>query len=434
MRCRWFRRLLLVPLGIAVAPVLIWSLLVLVAPTNWARKHVIAALERSSGRTVDLQKLRLCFGGGLDLENLKIGAPGSAGDPWLDADKVHIDVSILQLVCGRLDATSLDVDGVRLRVQRRADGTFELADLVHSQEPAAPPSGNEPSCGPTNLQIRVQRGEVHLIDEPTQTDVVLKDVGGEGTWEEGKTIAGSLSGEVNHGEFQFSGSLNRIPGRPSFEGQLWADRVVLDDGMSFLRYLVPVLAGATPRVQGDLTMDLYLRGDGETRELLKQTLVGQGRILIDPIELDGTELLAEVEKTVTLPTKSRMGSLRTDFTVKEGRVNTSKLALNIAKAPLVITGWTDFDGRLDYRMSLEGISERVPARARQLLAELDLDVDALSSLRLSGTVDDLNVSVLGRDASTQAPLDGLNSTPDKQRLKLLDRELLGRKIRDKLLR
>jgi len=429
MRCRWFRRLLLIPLGIAVAPILLWCLVVVVAPTNWAKKHVIAALETSSGRSVDLRQLRVCFGGGVDLDGLKIGAPGSADDPWLDADKVHLDVGVLQLLFGRLEASSLDVDGVRLRVQRRADGSFELADLVRAEQPERRPESTSSSGGTTSLAIRVQRGEVRLIDEPTQSDVLLTDVQGEGTWEEGRTIAGSMSGNVNKGAFQFSGSLNRYPGSPSFEGQLWADRVVLDDGMSFLRYLVPVLAGATPRVQGDLTMDVYLKGDGESKEDLRKSLVGNGRILIDPIALDGTELLAEVEKAVPLPTKSRVGSLRTDFQVREGRITTNRLALNLAKAPLVITGWTDFDGRLDYRMSLEGLADRVPARARQLLSELELDVESLSSLRLSGTVDDLNVSVLGRGARSGSPVDGLLSPTDKQSLRML-----GRELQDKFLR
>ena len=429
MKCRWFRRLMLIPLGIAVVPVLLWCLIVLVAPTNWARQRVIAALERSSGRSVDLDRLTVCFSGGLDLKNLKIGAPGAPGDPWLDAENVHLDLGVFQMLCGRLDATSLDVDGLRLRVRRRADGTFELADLVRAQETSHNVADQSSCAGPTNLQVHVRRAEVRLIDEPTRTDVLLSDVVGEGTWEEGKTITGTMSGGVNQGEFQFSGSLNRIPGRPSFEGQLFADGVVMDDGMAFLRYLVPVMAGATPHVQGDLTMDMYLRGDGETRDLLRKNLVGHGRILVDPIQLDGTEILSEVEKSVTLPTRSRVGSLRTDIAIKEGRIVTNKLALNLAKAPLVITGWTDFDGNLDYRMSLEGLAERVPGRARQLLAELDLNIDALTSLRLSGTVDDLDVSVMGRGRDAGSSLDRLVSPPEKQRLKML-----GRELRDKILR
>lgn len=429
MKCRWFRRLMLIPIGVAVIPALLWCLVVLIAPTNWARKHVAAALERSSGRSVGLDSLRVCFGGGIDLRNLRIGAPDAPADPWLVAEQVHLDVGVFQILCGRLDATSLDVDGLDLRVRRRADGTFELADLVHSGEPPRPTEGDPGPSGPTNLQIAVKRARIRVVDEPTRTDVVLENVQGEGTWEEGRTITGAMNGDVNQGAFQLSGSLLRIPGRPVFEGRLWADGVVLDDGMAFLRYLVPVMAGATPKVRGDVTMEMYLRGDGETRELLRQTLVGNGRILIDPIQLDGTELLSEVEKSIALPARSRVGSLRTDVAVKDGKIITKKLSLNIAKAPLVIAGWTDFDGNLDYRMSLEGIAEKVPTRARQLLAELDLDVAALSSLQLHGTVDDLQVSVLGRTPGAGSSLERLVSPPDKQKLKLL-----GREIRDNLLR
>jgi AsmA protein len=429
MKCRWFRRLLLLPIGVVAAPALLWCLIVLVAPTNWARKHVAAALERSSGRSVDLDSLAVCLTGGIDLRNLRIGAPETADDPWLVAKKVHLDVGVLQIITGRLDATAMDVDGLELRVRRRDDGTFELADLVHSGEPSRRADVAPSSSGPTNLQVVVKRARIHVVDEPTGTDVVLENVDGEGTWEEGRTIAGTMSGEVSQGEFQFSGSLLRVPGRPVFEGRLWADRVVLDDGMAFLRYLVPVLAGATPKVQGDVTMEMYLRGDGETRELLRQTLVGQGRILIDPIQLDGVELLSEVEKSIPLPTRGRVGSLRTDVAVKDGRIHTQKLALNIAKTPLVITGWTDFDGNLDYRMSLDGIAEKVPTKARRILAELDIDVAALSSLQLHGTVDDLQVSVLGRTPGAGPALDGLVSPSDKEKLKLL-----GRQLRDSIVR
>lgn len=430
MKCRWFRRLLLVPIGVVATPALLWCLIVLVAPTNWARKHVAAALERSSGRSVDLDSLAVCFTGGIDLKNLRIGAPESADDPWLVAEKVHLDVGVFQIITGSLDATALDVDGLDLRVRRREDGTFELADLVHSGEPVEPVESAEPKgSGPTNLQIVVKRARIRVIDEPTRTDVFLENVNGEGTWEEGRTIAGTMSGEVNGGEFQFSGSLLRVPGRPVFEGRLWADRVVLDDGMAFLRYLVPVLAGATPKVRGDVTMEMYLRGDGETREMLRQTLVGHGRILIDPIQLDGSELLSEVEKSVPLPSRGRVGSLRTDVAVKDGRVHTQRLALNIAKAPLIIAGWTDFDGNLDYRMSLDGIADRVPPKARQILADLDLDVAALSSLQLHGTVDDLQVSVLGHAPGAGSALDRIVAPPDKEKLKLLGRELRERLLR-----
>ena len=45
---------LLVPAGVLLTPVLLWVFIVLIAPTRWARSHVVAVLERSSGRSVKL--------------------------------------------------------------------------------------------------------------------------------------------------------------------------------------------------------------------------------------------------------------------------------------------------------------------------------------------------------------------------------------------
>lgn len=428
MRCRRFRRLMLIPPGIALLPVVAWFLICSLAPTEWARVHLASVLERASGRSVGLESLSICLGGGVDLVNLKIGAPGGLADPWLEASKVHLNLSLSKLLFGKLDATDLDIDRPRLRVLRRADGTLELADLVRpsrSASPSAEPEGREPS----NLQFRLHDAEVQLVDEPTNSRVTLQNVDGEGLWEGGRSINATVTGSVNGGPFQLTGALDRLPGRPSFEGQFRADAVQLDDGMAVLRYLVPVLAGASPKVGGVLKMDMYLHGEGETCERLRETVVGHGQIAIDPIELDGTELLAEVERTIAIPKKSRVASLHSDFAVKNGRVNTRRLALNMAKAPLVISGWTDFDGRLDYRMGLEGLSDRVPQRARQLLANLDVDWEGLSTLRLSGTVDDLTVTVSSQDPDAGSAIDRLLDPHEKQRLKMI-----GQELRDRILR
>ena len=428
MKCRRFRRLLLLPIGMVLAPVVVWCLIVMIAPTDWARVHLVSVLERASGRSVGLESLSICLGGGVDLVNLKIGAPGGLGDPWLEASKVHLDLSLSQLVFGRLDATDLEVEQARLRVLRRADGSLELADLIRPSRPVAPSNAAE-SCGPSTLRFHLTGAEVEIVDEPTHSRVTLERVEGQGLWEAGKNVDAALNGFVNQGTFELTGSLDRAPGWPSFEGEVRADGVELDDGMSVLRYLVPVLAGATPKVNGVMKMEMYLSGEGETCERIRETLVGRGRIAIDPIELEGTELLAEVERTITLPQTSRVASLNSDFTVGDGRVTTNRLALHMAKTPVVITGWTDFDGRLDYRMGLDRLNDRVPDRARQLLAELEIDLEGLSTLRLSGTLDDLTVSVSSQDPDAGAAVDRLLDGTDKQRLKRL-----GQSLRDRFLR
>jgi AsmA protein len=428
MKCRRFRRLMLVPIGLVSVPVVAWSLIVMIAPTDWARVHLVSALEHASGRSVGLDSLSICLGGGVDLENLKIGAPGGLGDPWLEAAKVHLDLSLSRLLFGRVDATDLDVERARLRVLRREDGSLELADLVRAPRAATQSAASE-SSGPSRLRVHLHDAQVEIVDEPTHSRVRLERVDGQGLWEEGRNVEAALNGFVNQGTFELTGSLDRAPGRPSFEGQVRASGVELDGGLAILRYLVPVLAGESPSVSGVMKMEMYLRGEGDTCERLRKTLVGHGRIAIDPIELEGTELLAEVERTIAVPQKSRVASLNSDFAVGDGRVSTNRLALHLAKAPVVITGWTDFDGRLDYRMGLDRLADRVPDRARRLLADLEIDLEGLSTLRLSGTVDDLTVTVSSQNPDAGAAVDELLDASDKQRLKQI-----GQSLRDRFLR
>jgi hypothetical protein len=419
-----------IPLAVLLTPPLLWVLVVLVAPTNWARAHVISALERASGRSVRLDELSVCLGGGIALSNLSIGAPGAVNDPWLQAAAVQIDVSLLQLLRGRFEPTYLQVDGARLRVLRRRDGSLELADLLGSSTEGASGGTSEPHrCGPIKLQARLKNLKVDLIDEPSQTSLHFDQFDGEGHWEGEGAFAATLAGKLNQGPFQFTVHFDRSGATPSFEGQIRASDVVLDQGMAALRYVVPVLAGAPGELSGRMAMDVYLRGRGETREMLCKSLVGQGNVALDPIALRGTPLLAEIKKVVDLPDREQAGSLRSDFRVQHARVVTERLTLTVGRVPLVATGWTSFDGRLDYQVKLEGTGIRLPERASRFMKELDLDLNTLTSFRLSGSVDQVLVKPNAAEAINRSQVDQLIPREDQERLKTL-----GRRFRDKLLR
>ena len=53
-RWRWYVRLLA---GFVLIPPLFWLVVVLVAPTGWAKRYVVAVLESRSGRRVGLDRL-----------------------------------------------------------------------------------------------------------------------------------------------------------------------------------------------------------------------------------------------------------------------------------------------------------------------------------------------------------------------------------------
>jgi AsmA protein len=432
MKCRRFCWIgLLISLGILLTPVVLWVVIVLVAPTNWARSHVAAALERASGRSVQIDDLDACLLGGVDLTGLRIGAPGAVGDPWLEAGQMHIDVSLFQLLWGSFQPTYLEVEGGALRVLRREDGSFELADLVrggNGNGGSARASDEPHRCGMSKLKAKISQLKVVLIDRPTQTMVTLEDVQGEGNWEGEGAFVATLSGQLNQGPFQFTAHLDRSTGKPSFEGEFRASEVVMDHDMGVLRYLVPVLAGAQGQLQGRLAMDVYLRGQGNTKELLSKSLVGQGTINLDPVDLDGTPILLEFRKLVDRPPGEKLGSLRSNFVIDSGRITTNHMELALGRVPIVVTGWTDLNGQLDYQVKVEKLSEKVEDQARRLLSGLDIDLKSLTRVRFRGNVDRVAIT-LGAGANGRSPLENILAPDDRDRLRVL-----GRQLKDKLLR
>ena len=337
------RRFALILCVVICIPPLLWLGIVLIAPTGWAKRHLVAALEARSGRLVRLEGLSVRLLGGIRLTNLEIGSPQSTDDPWLKTADLRLDVSLMQLLLGKLEPTSLEVDGINLRVLRRADGTLELADFLEPRAERRSPS-NRNHRGPGRLVIQIRAGTLTLIDEPSKTRLHLQNVEGEAVREGQRTIIHQMRGMLNGGPFHFVGQLDRTGDAPRFEGRFRAEDVVLDDGMSVLRYAVPVLAGAPLNLKGRLDSDLYLQGEGSTWEAVRRSLAGHGVIALNPVDLAGAPLVSELSKIAELTRQGRVASIRSDFVVQDQRIATDHFTLDIGRVPMTLSGWTDFDG------------------------------------------------------------------------------------------
>ena len=237
---------------------------------------------------------------------------------------------------------------------------------------------------------------------------------GEGIWEGEGAFIVTLAGQINEGPFQFTAHFYRSGRQPIFEGQFRATDAVLDRNMNALRYLVPVLAGTPGQVQGKLDLDLYLSGQGNTREALCKTLRGRGSLSIDPIEFAGVPVLTELADLAQVPAQERTGSIQSSFTIENSRITTDRLSLHAGRVPIVVSGWTGFDGRMSYQMTLDGLVEKVPEKARQFLSGLDLDLSTLTSVSLRGNVDKVEVS-LQRSSPRRAGQPWSHSFPREDR-------------------
>jgi AsmA protein len=238
-----------------------------------------------------------------------------------------------------------------------------------------------------------------------------------------------MHGSLNGGAFRLAGRLERTAAGPIVKAHLRAEEVVIDDGMGLLRYAVPVLAGAPLNLKGHLDADLYVQCQGKTWETVSRSLAGHGVIALDPVDLDGAPLVAELSKIAELSRQGGGASIRSDFEIKDRRVTTDHFALKIGRVPMTLSGWTDFDGRIDYRINLTGLNARLPDRARRILGELNVDLQALRVLTLQGTVNQmavrLNGIALDRDMLREVKL----KRDDREKLRVLGRKLLDDLVR-----
>jgi AsmA protein len=426
------RRRCLLPLGFLVIPPLFWGAVLAVTPTEWARTRIVAGLSRATGRDVQLGSLRLGALGGIHLNGLRIGAPGSADDPWLKADATRINVSLLQLLAGQLEPTEIRVDGLTLRVLRKQDGTLELADLVEPRRDPRPDAAADPSTDAPAIEVRVRNAQITIIDEPSGTRLDLTEVEGLATAQEQVAVIQDWHGLVNGGRFELAASLDRSGSVPGFEGRLRAQGVELGQGTGALAYVVPVVSelGAQGSVEGRMDVSLYVRGAGRTHDAVQRSLVGQGTLRLDPVEFDRSRFLAELTRLIELPTSATTGSLKSDFTIQDRRVSTSDLTVVLGNLPIVLAGWTDFDGRLDYRVRTDGLTDRLPGKAREFLAEMAIDAGDLADFRIEGTLDRMDVT----SQTTLPPTLGAGTPPIRQTLDRNRLRELGRQVRDRVLR
>lgn len=412
-------------LGLLLVPLVLWSVLLLIVPTDWARARLEKALCDATGRAVRLSAVRLGFFGGLRLKNLEMGEADPANAPWLRIEELRIDVGLATLLCSRCASPSVvEAVGVELRVHRRADGTLEFGDLLQgSTDSKATHSSSRTDAAP--VEIRLSRAKLDVVDEPSDTHLEFHDLQGRATWRGRSVSVPELRGKLNGGTVSFSGSLERGDS-PAFEANLQAKSVDLGVGMNALTYAAPMLAGAPSRLTGTLDLAIYARAHGSTSEEIERSLAGQGSIELRGVALDQSKIVAEIGKIAAIPAEERIGAVSGAFVIGDRRVSGNDWTLTLANLPIVFSGSTDFDGRLDYIVRCDPLTDRIPDDVRQMLSELPGDVKNLTSLHVRGTSRDLLISL---DDIPLAKRGGSLRPEEKARLRSITKRLRERFFR-----
>jgi len=413
-------------LGLLLLPGLAWAVVLALVPTDCARARLVARLERATGRSVRIGALKLGVLGDLRILDLTIAEPRSAADPWLRAAEARLDVHLGQVLLGHCEPGEVVVDGLALRVWCRKDGTPEFGDLSRAAGPAAGGGEGRPGHGSAaGVAIRLRNATVRVVDEPSGTRFDLTEVEGRATFGRRAATLDELRGKLNGGTITLAAKLDRDPVTPRFRAEARVDGVEIDRGLAAIGTFVPVAAGATDGVGGKLTLRLAIDGRGASRGEIRRPLRGHGSVALDPIDLDGSRFLGQLEVLGDWPSESRVGAVTADFAIDRGRFTSEDLTIRVSRFPFVLAGWTDFDGRFDFAAKVDAIAAGLPREAQGLLGEFRGNLDDLSGLRLRGDRDRVDVTVHGR------PLAGDPARPDGERARFRE---AARRVRDRFFR
>ena len=414
-------------MGAVFIPPLIWAAVIWLVPTECARKTIVESLSQSTGRVVRLSSVRLGALGGVRLDGLEIAEKTAEKVPWLKAEHVTIDVSLLQLLSGRLRPSEVKAEGVALQIHRRADGTLELGDLCAAGPIRARAAGKaDEDADAAEIAFHFSGGRISIVDEYSDTRLEVVGVQGEGAWQRKVVSLAGLRGNLNGGLLELSAVVDRNSRVPAIEGQAHAKGVGLGAGMKVLSYLAPMMSDAPPSIDGRLDLDLYLKGSGRTALELSKKLTGQGRIALEPIKLDNSAFVAELARVAHMPTQERVGSVRSDFEIGGGRISTKNLTLKMTRVPIVLAGWTAFDGRIDYQVKTDQLVDRIAKETHGLLEDLGIDANDLASLRVRGSLHHLEWTL------ADVPLHG-RAADDRKKLEDKFRQI-GRQLKDRIRR
>ena len=146
-------------------------LLALVLPpfvnVNRYRGRVAGAIGRALGREVTVSniELKLLPRPGVVLSNFVVAEDPSYGaEPMLRADTVTVYLRLTSLWRGRLEIGTLDLDNPSLNLVRRADGHWNLEELVEraSQASPAPTAKRRPETRPRFPYVQASSGRINL--------------------------------------------------------------------------------------------------------------------------------------------------------------------------------------------------------------------------------------------------------------------------------
>ncbi|MBI2919588.1 MAG: hypothetical protein HYY18_00720 [Planctomycetes bacterium] len=148
------------------------------------------------------------------------------------------------------------------------------------------------------------------------------------------------------------------------------------------------------QIEADLGWEIDLAGRGFDMERAKKTLTGRGKLALERGTISGSPMLGELFKQLRIgeAAKYEFDGMAQEFRIAEQKVHNewSKWQGAGKEADLTIAGWTDFEGNMQQRITVEGDPTTRWGKTTGTVVDV---LNKAGGLPLGGTVDSPKIDI-----------------------------------------
>ncbi len=173
---------------------------------------------------------------------------------------------------------------------------------------------------------------------------------------------------LNEGPGTVTASANLKEEKPSLVLGMTLSDMLINQNMDLLAYIVPVLAAPDGKISGKLSMTFDAKGNGlNWQDDLSKSLNGQGEFDIKDGHIKGGKITSKILKTFGKGGEYEFDNISTRFVIKESKIFNDDISINGKDFNIGLSGWTSFDGRLEYSADAKVMGDLIGGDFKRIL-------------------------------------------------------------------
>ena len=179
---------------------------------------------------------------------------------------------------------------------------------------------------------------------------------------------------INEGPGTVSASANLKEEKPSLIFDMTLSDMLINQNMDILAYIVPVLAAPDGKISGKLSMMFNAKGNGlNWQDDLSKSLNGQGEIDIKDGHIKGGKITSKILKTFGKGGEYEFDNISTRFVINDSKIFNDDISINGKDFNIGLSGWTSFDGRLEYSADAQVMGDLIGGDVKRILGSMSKD-------------------------------------------------------------